>query len=148
MIFTEDKTTKFIKLLDKIDPDAVEFPSDLSLNKFIGNPPDCIIFQREKELENFQSEDDERYIFSTYDQSVIEIFDRFQTRKIFSKLSPIFNEEKVEQIFRMIWNYRTLIINRKTGDYEVYSGFDGSIIPFSNISKNYMGSFPRKTIYL
>jgi hypothetical protein len=148
MIFEQDKINKFIGLMDKLDPVEAEIPRGLTLNKFIGNPLDCIIFQREKDLEDFRSEDDEKYIFSTYDQSVIETFDRFQARRIFSRLSPLFDEERVERIFRMIWNYKTLIVNRKTAEYEVYSGFDGMIVPLTSLSKSYTGSFPRKTIYL
>ena len=97
-----------------------------------------------KQLEEMESEDDEVYTFCTPDQLVMETFDRFQTPLILKKLG--FSEEKIQLLFRMIWNYNSLIINKKTKQYEVYSGFSPS--PLSIIDLSSAGTFARKTVYL
>lgn len=143
MFQRKDQITRFVELANEWQDIQVEKPPDLSLNKLLGEPKDCLIFHRVNGFEDIQSEDDILFVFSTPDQTVSEIFDRFATNRLLKKLG--FDELKIELLMKYIWNYATLIINKATKDFEPYSGFSYS--PF-NMTLNNQGTFHRKTTYI
>ena len=142
----KDKIGRFLRLQEEQEDtlEAVLSKSEDTLDKLIGNPADCLIFHRPNGIEDMESEDDEVYLFATPDQLVMETFERFQAPLILKKLG--FNDERIELLFRMIWNYNTLILDKKTHSFEVYSGFSPS--PLSIIDLSSAGTFARKTVYV
>ena len=143
MYFDADKTERFLTLFEEWHGTQPLLQPENSLKKLVGNPEDCFIFYRVNDIEDMESEDDELYSFINPDQMVFETFNRFQTRKLLKRLGPLFTEEKIEQIISFIWNYRTLVINRRTAEFEPYSGFEPS--PFKATLGN-QGTFTRKTV--
>lgn len=142
MFQRKDQITRFVDLANEWQDIQVEKPPDLSLNKLLGDPKDCLIFHRVNGFEDIQSEDDILFVFSTPDQTVMETFDRFATDRLLKKLG--FEDSKIELIKRYIWNYSTLVINKVTKDFEPYSGFQ--LTPFA-MTLNNQGTFARKTYY-
>lgn len=143
MFFDTDKTERFLTLFEEWHESHPLLLPENSLRKLVGSPEDCFIFNRVNDIEDMEGEDDELYSFITTDQMVFETFNRFQTRKVLKRLGPVFTEEKIDQIISFIWNYRTLVINKKTAEFEPYSGFEPS--PFKATMGN-QGTFARKTI--
>ena len=143
MFNRKDQIDRFSELADEWQVSVVEKPPDLSLNKLLGDPKDCLIFHRVNGIEDIQSEDDILFVFSTPDQTVMETFDRFATNKLLKKLG--FDDIKIELLMKYIWNYATLVINKITKDFEPYSGFQ--LTPFA-MTLNNQGTFARKTYYI
>jgi hypothetical protein len=139
----KDQITRFSELATEWQDSDVEKLPDLTLNKLIGNPKDCLIFHRVNGIEDIKSEDDILFVFATPDQTVMETFDRFATDKLLKKLG--FDDKKIELLKTFIWNYATLVINKVTKDFEPYSGFN--LTPFA-MTLNHQGTFARKTYYL
>lgn len=104
-------------------------PIIYSLSTYLGNPSDCILFSRDCDIDEMETEDDERYVFSSPDHKVSMIFSRFETRSVFSKLSPNFTNERIEQILKMAWNYRKLVVNQKTSEYRPFSDQSDKLPP-------------------
>ena len=139
----KDKLGRFLRLQEeKLEDTEGRIADDLS--RILGSSEDCLIFHRPNSIEEMESEDDEIYIFCTPDQLVMETFNRFQAPEVFKRLG--FPQEKIDLLFRMIWNYNTLIVNKKTQESEVYSGFSPS--PLSIVDLSSAGSFARKTVYI
>ena len=138
-----DKIGRFLNLTQEKEEESL-LPTDISLNRLIGNPNDCLIFHRPNSIEEMESEDDEVYVFCTPDQLVMETFNRFQAPQILLKLG--FSQDRVDLLFRMIWNYNSLVLNKKTKEFEVYSGFSPS--PLSIVDLSTAGTFARKTVYV
>lgn len=143
MFFNNDRTERFLTIFEEWHESAPLLQPENSLKKLIGNPEDCFIFHRVNDIEDMESEDDELYAFVTPDQDIYETFNRFQARKILKRLGPLFTDDKIEQLISFIWNYRTLVINRKLAEFEPYSGFEPS--PFKATMGN-QGTFARKTV--
>jgi hypothetical protein len=145
MFFDSDRTERFLAIYEEWDAANVASHPDYNLRGFVGNPEDCFIFHRVNNIEDMEGEEDELYAFITPDQSIYETFNRFQTRKILKRLGPQFTEDKIDFIISYIWNYRTLVINKKTAEFDPYSGFEPS--PFKATMGN-QGTFHRKTVYV
>jgi hypothetical protein len=139
----KDKLGRFLHLQEeKLESAESEIKDDLT--RLIGSPDDCLIFHRPNGIDDMESEDDEIYVFCTPDQLVMETFNRFQAPEVLKRLD--FSQDKIDLLFRMIWNYNSLIINKKTKEFEVYSGFSPS--PLSIIDLSSAGTFTRKTVFI
>lgn len=143
MFVNRDRVKNFSDLLDQNDKIAIGEDKLDNLKNLPGNPLDCVLFHRVNDIDELESEEDEKYIFSTPDSLLMEEFNKFQTLNLFKRFGPQFTEDKIDLLFRLIWNYKTIAINRKTAKFEVYSGFS----PISRLfSLSYSGGIPRKII--
>ena len=117
----QDRVLSFIDLAHNWEKDLLDKSLNLSLSTFIGDPKDCVIFSRACNIEDMETEDDERYVFSLPDYSVTESFSRFETRRVFVKLNKNFNHDKIEVILKMAWNYPKVVVNQKTTEFKPFS---------------------------
>lgn len=93
-----------------------------------------------------ECEDDEKYVFSTPDYRVRTKLNRFQTRIILKQLNPIaFDDNRIDFIIKMAWNYPKLAVNKTNADYEPYND-EGDTI--SGRARSVSGGPPVKTIYI
>lgn len=145
MFFDSDRTERFLTIYEEWHETHPYLQPENSLRKLIGKPEDCFIFHRVNDIEDMEGEDDELYAFITPDQSIFETFNRFQARKILKRLGPLFTDDKIEQIISFIWNYRTLVINKRICEFEPFSGYEPS--PFKATMGN-QGTFARKTVFV
>lgn len=126
-MFSQDSILRFLSASsDWSDNVVVDTPGSFALNGFPGSPKDCFLFQRACNIDEMETEDDERYIFSTPDYSIRVTLNRFQTRIILKQFDPVlFNENRVDFIIKMAWNYKKLAVNKLTAEYEPYmDGFE------------------------
>lgn len=133
-----EATRKWDETVQLVDPNYFK----LSLP---GEPKDCFLFRRACDLEDFHSEEDEKYYFSTIDNKVTALFDRFQTRRILAQFSPKFHSERIDYIIKCAWNYPQVAINKVTSEYEPFSGSSSSSFLFDD---NYGGEPPVEKIYI
>ena len=144
-MFSQDSVFRFLAASSEwSDNIVVDKPGSFALNSFPGNLKDCFLFQRACDIEDMETEDDEKYIFSTPDYSIRVTLNRFQTRIILKQFDPVlFNENRIDFIIKMAWNYPKLAVNKKTAEYEPYN--DGQeMMPPIPMS----GGPPVKTVYI
>lgn len=93
-----------------------------------------------------ECEDDEKYVFSTPDYRVRTKLNRFQTRIILKQLNPaIFNENKIELLIKLAWNWPKLAINKTTGQFEPYNDAGDTI---SVGARSVSGGPPTRVVYI
>lgn len=125
-----DKLTRFLEASQSA---AIDLPPSYQ-PAFLGKEEECILFSRGCDFEDMESEDDEQYIFSTSDQKYSSRFNRFQTRIIFKRFGNIFDDERIDRIIKMSWNFNKIIINKKTGEFSSYSKQDVKLPPLPEMS--------------
>lgn len=141
----QDKILRFLDAARGWEQDVtVGNPNDLVLNKLPGKVTDCFIFQRACNFDEMESEDDEQYIFSTPDYRVQSKLNRFQTRIILAQFGPQFDNQRIDMIIKMAWNYPKIAIDQKTAKYEPYNDNRLGSLPPMPVS----GSPPIRTIYI
>ena len=102
---------------------------NLSLSTFLGDPKDCVLFSRNCNIEDMETEDDEKYVFSLPDRSVTETFSRFEVRRVFVKLNPAFGNERIDVMLKMAWDYPKIVINTKTTEFRPFSDANDGLPP-------------------
>src|SRR3974390_1027478 len=140
----QEKVLRFLGAYQEWNDSLFEKPPTFSTDNLPGNPEDCLLFARECDLMDMQSEDDEAYFMSTPDYKISSRLDRFQVRETFKRLNPeLFTPDKIDLLIKLAWNWPKLAINKKTGDYEPYKEKETQLPPLPS-----SGGPPRKTIYL
>lgn len=102
---------------------------NLSQSTFIGDPKDCVLFSRHCNIEEMETEDDEKYVFILPDKSVAETFSRFEVKRVFVKLNTRFHPEKIDTILKMAWNYPKIVINTQTTEFRPFSDANDGLPP-------------------
>lgn len=144
-MFSQDSILRFLSASSEwSDSIVVDTPGSFALNGFPGNPKDCFLFQRACNIDEMETEDDERYIFSTPDYSIRVTLNRFQARIILKQFDPVlFNENRIDFIIKMAWNYACLAVNKKTAEYEPYNEGRTLMPPMPS-----SGAPPIRTVYI
>lgn len=141
----QDQILRFLDASSKWANEVV-VSNNFALKKFPGNPVDCFLFERDCNIDEMESEDDEKYVFSTPDYRVRTKLNRFQTRIILKQLNPIaFDDNRIDFIIKMAWNYPKLAVNKKNADYEPYNDSGDTI---SGAARSVSGGPPVKTVYI
>lgn len=126
--------------------EEVVISNDFALDKYPGNIIDCFLFERDCNIDEMESEDDEKYVFSTPDYKVRTKLNRFQTRIILKQMNPIaFNDNKIDFIIKMAWNWPKLAINKTNAQYEPYNDSNDTISPSA---RSVSGGPPVRTVYI
>lgn len=133
---------RFLEITNQKELAEIEKPRSLSFEEYIGNVSDCILFKRNVDIEDMEKEEDETYQFSTPDRSIQAIFNRFETRHVLAKLNTKFDDEKIDLLVKMAWNFPQLVINKKTGAFQPFTEKSTSIF-----SLNFGSYPPRKVVY-
>lgn len=141
----QDQILRFLDASSRWADDVV-ISNAYALKSFPGNPIDCFLFERDCNIDEMESEDDEKYVFSTPDYRVRTKLNRFQTRIILKQLNPIkFHDERIDFIVKMAWNYPKLAINKKTAEYEPYNDAGDTLVPNA---RSVSGGPPVRTVYI
>jgi hypothetical protein len=145
-MFYQDSILRFLSASsDWAETVVIDKPNTFALNSLPGDPKDCFLFQRHCNVDEMETEDDERYVFSTPDYAIRVILNRFQTRIILKQFNPIaFNPDRIEFIIKMAWNYPRLAVNKKTAEFEPYNDGQGTLMPPIPVS----GGPPIRQIYI
>jgi hypothetical protein len=139
----QEKVLRFLGAYQEWNESIFEKPPVFSTNNLPGNPEDCLLFSRECDIQDMQSEDDEAYFMSTPDYRVSTRLDRFQVKDTFKRLGPVFTPEKIEFLIKMAWNWPKIAVNKKTGEHEPYKELNDNLPPMPA-----SGGPPRKTVYV
>lgn len=141
----QDQILRFLDASSRWGEEVV-ISTDFALDKYPGNPIDCFLFERDCNIDEMESEDDEKYVFSTPDYKVRTKLNRFQTRIILKQMNPIaFNDNRIDFIIKMAWNYPKLAVNKKNGQYEPYNDSNDT---FSASARSVSGGPPVRTVYI
>lgn len=138
----EDRISRFLGASREAAEPVFEKPLNLSLTSYLDDPKDCFFFSRDCDLEDMETEDDERYVFTNCDYTVTAKFSRFETRAVFLKLNPNFNQEKIDLILKTAWNYKKIIVNQKTTEFLPFNDQADKLPPMPP-----SGGPPRRIIY-
>lgn len=125
----QDKIIRFLGAAREWVEAPVFEQLNLSQSTFIGDPKDCVIFSRHCNIEDMETEDDEKYVFTLPDRSVSDTFSRFETRRVFVKLNETFSQDKIDTILKMAWNYPKIVINTKTTEFRPFSDTKDGLPP-------------------
>ncbi len=140
----QDQVLRFLDAAQKWETEIV-ISNSFALDKYPGNPIDCFLFERDCNIDEMESEDDEKYVFSTPDYKVRTKLNRFQTRIILKQMNPVaFTDSKIDFIIKMAWNYPKLAINKKNAQYEPYNDTNDVVPSVRSVS----GGPPVRTVYI
>jgi hypothetical protein len=141
----QDQILRFLDSSAKWGEDVV-ISNDFALNQFPGNPIDCFLFERDCNIDEMESEDDEKYVFSTPDYKVRTKLNRFQTRIILKQMNPVvFDDNRIDLLIRLAWNWPKLAINKTNAQYEPYNDSNDNLSPSA---RSVSGGPPVRTVYI
>ena len=124
---------RLLRFLEAGQSGAVDLPTSYKPS-FLDSPEDCILFQRACNVEDMTCEDDEKYIFTTPDEKYSARFNRFQVRIILKRFGPTFDDDLIDRIIRYAWNFPRVVINKKTGQFTLFSKIQDSLPPLPEMS--------------
>jgi len=124
---------KLLRFLEAGQSGAVDLPTCYKPS-FLDSPEDCILFERACNVEDMTCEDDEKYIFITPDEKYQAKFNRVQVRIILKRFGIIFDDDKIDRIIRYAWNFPRMVINKKTGQYTLFSKKQDTLPPLTELS--------------
>jgi hypothetical protein len=124
---------RLLRFLEACSSSAVDLPPSYH-PQFLDKPSECVLFSRACNIEDMESEDDEQYIFYTPDEKRSARFNRFQTRIIFKRLGKVFDEDTINRIIKMSWNFNKLVINTKTGYFTIFNKSEAGLPPLPELS--------------
>ena len=124
---------RLLRFLEAGQSGAVDLPTSYKPS-FLDSPEDCILMQRACNVEDMTCEDDEQYIFTTPDEKYSAKFNRFQVRIILKRFGPVFDDEKIDRVIRYAWNFPRMVINKKTGQYTLFSKKQDGLPPLPELS--------------
>jgi hypothetical protein len=124
---------RLLRFLEAGESGAIDLPSPYKAS-FLDLPADCILFQRNCNIDEMTCEDDEQYVFTTPDEKYSAKFNRFQVRIILKRFGPLFDDEKIDRIIRYAWNFPRVVINKKTAQYTLFSKSNDGLPPLPELS--------------